>query len=1185
MSVRSWLDGLRSRLQNRRLRRTPETALNVRSRMMRRAETLQDRTLLTSQVLLLGTELQILTDADEDITVQEDAGAPGFVQVLIDSAVADSLPTVQTSLITQLTIIAGDSNNTIDVSGVTSAAFTSLQGLTIVSGDGDDVITGSDDFADNIDAGDGDDTVNGQGGDSIAGAGGGDTIIAGDGNDSVTGGDGDDSIDAGDGNDVVTGDAGDDTILGDDGLDTLSGNDDNDSIFGGHGGDLLMGDAGNDFLQGDLGNDQIIGGTESDTVFGGGGADSIDGEDGGDSLFGNSGNDTIAGSNDNDTIIGGNGNDSLDGNAGDDSIIGSNGNDTIRGGDGNDIALGAGGDDDINGQFGNDSLYGNSGDDTVCGGFGSDSLEGDAGDDLIQSICEPQTPIGISIGDANVGEGGSADVVLVVDQSGSTGAIFSGTPVGDINGDGSADTILDAELASLLAFQADLISRGVSANLSVIRFDDASAIEDMDPVAPGVQFTTTPTADADGNGISDFEEVVRSILSGGLTSFEPPLQDALTVFNTLSNTGGTLVFLSDGVPFDVGAYDDEVMALQALGIDLRAFGVGMGADLSALQIIDPSAMTVTTSQGLAMALTNIGVTSGTSSVDLILSAAPPVAFSVDFATSDGSATAGSDYTMASDTLNFAAGQTSTTLPVTILADMLTEGVETFTITLSNLQVLGPTITPFVIVDPIGQVNIFDSGLAVPANPPLPPPVTLPTVVRGVDFDPDTLLGDTGNDTIIADAGDDFIVGDQGNDLVLAGQGDDTVFGGAGNDTLMGEAGQDSLTGNGGMDSLLGGDGDDELVWRGSGDGDDTLEGGNGGNVGTVRGTSNANTFAIGQDINGRLTVTEGNSTVTFLDVDNINVNGNTGNDAVTVGDISSVGLVALTVSGGTGDDLIDASGGSLVSTRLVLNGNDGQDTISGSMNSETINGGADNDSLMGGGGDDTMTGGDGDDAMNGEAGDDLVDGGAGNDIVNGGDGNDSLVGGFDQDTLDGQDGDDTLVGGFGDDNLIGNRGDDSLLGGLGADTLVGAAGDDTLDGGRNDDVLLGNSGNDKLRGDHGDDRLVGLNGDDELNGGDGNDTIIAGTGNDGISGGDGDDFLQGDQGDDLIVGGDGNDNLVGGANNDTLLGEQGDDTLNGNGGTDTGNSGEGNNATENSVENIDINFELTSVLLDLIDGV
>ena len=62
-------------------------------------------------------------------------------------------------------------------------------------------------------------------------------------------------------------------------------------------------------------------------------------------------------------------------------------------------------------------------------------------------------------------------------------------------------------------------------------------------------------------------------------------------------------------------------------------------------------------------------------------------------------------------------------------------------------------------------------------------------------------------------------------------------------------------------------------------------------------------------------------------------------------------------------------------------------------------------------------------------------------------------------------------------------------------------------------------------------------------------------------------------------------NVVGGGGNDTLLGQQGDDSLNGSAGADKGDSGEGNNAPENSVEDIDLNFELTSDLLDLIDGV
>src|SRR4029077_1392120 len=57
--------------------------------------------------------------------------------------------------------------------------------------------------------------------------------------------------------------------------------------------------------------------------------------------------------------------------------------------------------------------------------------------------------------------------------------------------------------------------------------------------------------------------------------------------------------------------------------------------------------------------------------------------SVDYATSNGTATAGSDYTTASGTLNFAAGETSKTFTVPITNDTLVEGDETVNLTLSN----------------------------------------------------------------------------------------------------------------------------------------------------------------------------------------------------------------------------------------------------------------------------------------------------------------------------------------------------------------------------------------------------------------------------------------------------------------------------------------------------------------------
>ena len=58
---------------------------------------------------------------------------------------------------------------------------------------------------------------------------------------------------------------------------------------------------------------------------------------------------------------------------------------------------------------------------------------------------------------------------------------------------------------------------------------------------------------------------------------------------------------------------------------------------------------------------------------------------VDYATSDGTASAGSDYEAASGRLTFAPGETEKTVPVAVLKDAHDEGEETFTLTLSNPQ--------------------------------------------------------------------------------------------------------------------------------------------------------------------------------------------------------------------------------------------------------------------------------------------------------------------------------------------------------------------------------------------------------------------------------------------------------------------------------------------------------------------
>ena len=76
-------------------------------------------------------------------------------------------------------------------------------------------------------------------------------------------------------------------------------------------------------------------------------------------------------------------------------------------------------------------------------------------------------------------------------------------------------------------------------------------------------------------------------------------------------------------------------------------------------------------------------TDATADFIVTLDPAATEAVTVDYATADGTATAGDDYTAASGTLTFDAGETSKTVSVPIVDDNVDDGGETFTLTLSN----------------------------------------------------------------------------------------------------------------------------------------------------------------------------------------------------------------------------------------------------------------------------------------------------------------------------------------------------------------------------------------------------------------------------------------------------------------------------------------------------------------------
>ena len=93
---------------------------------------------------------------------------------------------------------------------------------------------------------------------------------------------------------------------------------------------------------------------------------------------------------------------------------------------------------------------------------------------------------------------------------------------------------------------------------------------------------------------------------------------------------------------------------------------------------------------------------GTATFTVTLTGATTQSTTVAFATQDGTALAGSDYTAVSGTLTFAPGETTKTITVPILNDAVYEGPETFTVNLSS-----PTNA--VVSDASGLGTIKDDG--------------------------------------------------------------------------------------------------------------------------------------------------------------------------------------------------------------------------------------------------------------------------------------------------------------------------------------------------------------------------------------------------------------------------------------------------------------------------------------------
>jgi Ca2+-binding RTX toxin-like protein len=463
------------------------------------------------------------------------------------------------------------------------------------------------------------------------------------------------------------------------------------------------------------------------------------------------------------------------------------------------------------------------------------------------------------------------------------GTILDGQGIGTIVNDDTAGSLIVSnpvvnEAAGTMTFD---ISRSAGARGDVDFTFQANTFPGAGSATSGADYTSTPQTFQLRNGQTTASYTIN-ILDDGIVEGNETVSLVLTNSTVASFSGGTGTIVDNDVGgafsvADVTITEGDTGSQSGQFIVTRsaAGGNALGAAAISYTIVDAGSSAQTT------------------------------------------ATFGSDYTASrSGTLTFAPGQTSATVPFTVIGDTTAEGNETFRLQLAS-QSTGT------IARGVGTATIVD-------NDGTPPPVAPNT--------PGLQQGTSGNDVLIST--------NQGNSILAGGRGDDTYLVYAqgdvvieavneGNDILyttvsysLGEnqveamSVADQMTTN--SINLIGNYVSQIIVGN---YGDNVLNGGSGG-VDTLIGLFGNDTYAVGD---ARTVIVE---------------QAGQGSD-------TAVTSVSYTLGAGVSVEVFAAQNAAST-TGLRLGGNELAQTIAGTAGADTISGGGGRDVLLGGAGADTF---------------------------------------------------------------------------------------------------------------------------------------------------------------------------------------------------------------------------------------
>jgi hypothetical protein len=225
------------------------------------------------------------------------------------------------------------------------------------------------------------------------------------------------------------------------------------------------------------------------------------------------------------------------------------------------------------------------------------------------------------------------------------------------------------------------VNDGISANYSYDKADNRTNV-----TVSGPSFSVNDVSVTEGGSLV-FTVTKSGATSNSLSVSYATSNGTATAGSDYTAKSGTLTFLSSDTAKTVSVTtSDDATAESAETVNITLSNPTGGASLSDATgigtINDNDSLTC---GGVSFTIaSNAAVTEGANSVFTVTKAGTTSnSCSVNYATANGTATAGSDYTAASGTLTFTSAQTSKTVSVTTTNDTTVESAETFTMSLSS----------------------------------------------------------------------------------------------------------------------------------------------------------------------------------------------------------------------------------------------------------------------------------------------------------------------------------------------------------------------------------------------------------------------------------------------------------------------------------------------------------------------